>query len=88
MRSAVIKVIVSALLVGVISIGAGFGIDVGDSSLTLAKEALNAGIEGLIATLVAAVLGMAAVRVGSPAPPPATPTYSPPAHPTEEEPPL
>lgn len=65
MKSAVIKVIVSALLVGIISIGAGFGIDVGDSSLSLAKDALNAGIEGLIATLVAAVVGMATVRVSA-----------------------
>lgn len=54
----------AVLLVGIVTFFIGFGVELSDENLSAAKDAVNAGIEAIIAMLMSALSGLALTLKG------------------------
>lgn len=65
------KAVISALgaiIVGVVAFFSGFGTDMGDTTLHASKDALNSGVEAIVAAVVAAIGGWSLAPEGKKGP--------------------
>ena len=56
------KLVVLAAAVGILAFFIGFGFDLSDETLSAASDALSAGIEAIVSSLVTLIGGYAVVR--------------------------